>query len=100
MTASVKRLSELHAKITEAFIAIVQPRVRRTPGEDGVVHEEVILPTAAELAAAAGFLKQNNITAAPEKDESLEELRRQPAEGRKRRAPVTPDFDAELPGLQ
>ena len=67
---------------------------------DGNQVMRTVYPTAAELSAANAFLKQNNITAAPQEDDGLAELQKQLAQQRKRRAPVMPDFDADLGIMQ
>lgn len=102
MAADSKVLGQLHEQLTQALLTIT--RVRMVPlmakGEpvldpDGqpIMIEQA--PTAAEMAAAATFLKQNNITAVAGESDDLKQLQQQLAERRRSRAPVLPDFDGE-----
>jgi len=108
MTADIKVLKETHSELADTYRQVV--RVRQEPvlnrdNEPVIVNGEVLMrtvyPTAAELSAANAFLKQNNITAEPEKGDDLDELRKQVARSRRRR-PVMDDFDSldGVPGLQ
>jgi hypothetical protein len=101
MSASNDTLKAIHAALAETYNQIVRPRVVTKTDSEGKTYEEKVFPTAAELAAANGFLKQNNITATPEDDPGLAELRKQLAESRRRRRPPPVDFEADgFGGLQ
>lgn len=98
MAASDTVLQELHELVARAFVQKVKTRVVEVLGKDGEVHEQTVEPTAAELAAAITFLKNNNITAAPAEDGALSELAQLVEARRARRSrPVLPDFDAQGP---
>lgn len=105
MTADVKTLGDIHRQLAETYRQMVSPReepVFTKDGEpvmvEGVQMTRTVYPTAAELAAANAFLKQNNITASPEEDEGMAALQEQLKQRRRKRAPVLPD-DYDL-GLQ
>lgn len=92
MTADLKTLQALHQRLAESFLELTRVREVTKTDKDGNTYEETVYPTAAELSAAATFLKNNNITAAPETDPGLDALRQQLAERRRKRPAV--DFEA------
>jgi hypothetical protein len=107
MTADVKILGDIHTQLAMTYRQLVSPRQEplfTKDGEpvmvEGVHATRTVYPTAAELAAANAFLKQNNITAAPEEDSSLDALRDQLAQRRRRAPPVMPDLDADFGSMQ
>lgn len=107
MTADQSTLAAIHRQLADTYRSLVSPRdepVFTKDGEpvlvDGVQVTRKVFPTAAELAAANAFLKQNNITAKAEDSDDLAALRDQLAERRKRSKPVLPDFDADFMGMQ
>lgn len=77
MAANEKTLGNLHEAVAQALIAGVTPK--EVPGYfDEETGEEVaggvMLPSPAMLQAAAKFLKDNNVTCEPSKDNALGEL--------------------------
>jgi hypothetical protein len=102
MAADSKELGGLHEQLTAVYLQLIKPRLQPVivKGEtvldrEGNVLLVEVMPSAAELAAAGAFLKQNNITAIPGESDDLKQLQQQLAERRRNRAPVLPDFDAE-----
>lgn len=79
-TASEKELGALHAQVATAL-------------KERIANAE--LCTAADLNAAIKFLKDNNITMAPDKDNHLGELEKELADAAANNA-VTPASDADL----
>lgn len=67
MSASREELGKLHRMLTQAFIR----RLELKTLEDG---SEMDFASSADLNAIANFLKQNSITADPEKDADLQRL--------------------------
>lgn len=94
MAASETRLGALHEKVTEVLMVALDGEV--LPGyEDGdtVIPDKVIPPSAAIIAAATKFLKDNEITCVPSENNALGELEQKMAARRARRGNVI-DFDA------
>ena len=81
MTANVDLLGQLHVAVAEGLLK------RITSGE----------ATAADFGAAITMLKNNSITAQPEGDSALADLKRLMEERNKGRKPVLPDPYAEAP---
>lgn len=76
-TATDKELGALHALLAQTLMKMVQGETVDELDEDGeVVRSRWVPPPANVLAVAAKFLKDNSITASPETDETLSELRR------------------------
>lgn len=115
MTASADELGRVHAQLTQVYLALVTPREEPlfskdgAPllGADGEQLTRTVYPTAAELAAANTFLKNNNITAVVGDTGALDDLAaRLQAKRQQARAnrPALADPYAELPagfgGLQ
>lgn len=96
--ADAGALGGLHELVTRAFIRKVQERVVVRVDKEGEQVEEVVEPTAAELAAAVSFLKNNNITCAPSEDNAVGELKKLMDARRLRSRPVLPDTLADIPG--
>ncbi len=71
MAATDNALQELHAQIARSLTDAVKP-VEVTDEETGAI--KVIPPSAAHLAAAITFLKNNNITASPTGNQALSDL--------------------------
>lgn len=90
-------LGGLHELVTRAFIKKVQERIVVKTGREGETFEEVVEPSAAELAAAVTFLKNNNITCAPSEDNAVGELRKLMDARRARARPALPDTLADGP---
>lgn len=82
MAANEDKLGKLHDFVAEALIKKVQG-APITDEEGNVVG--TMEPTAADLQAAAKFLKDNNITCAPSDDNRMGELEAALAERNKRR---------------
>ncbi len=106
MTADVKLLGTIHTQLANTYLRMVSPReepVFTKDGEpvliEGVPMMRTIYPSAAEVAAANAFLKQNNITAAADDGGDLAELQDQLRQRRKRAKPVL-DFGEDFPGIQ
>jgi len=102
MAADSKELGDLHKQLAGVYLNLIKPRMQPVivKGEavldaEGNVLMVEVMPTAAELAAAGAFLKQNNVTAVAHESDDLKQLQKQLAERRRNRAPVLPDFDAE-----
>ncbi len=77
MAADEKLLGALHTAVANALIAGVTPKevpgyVDEETGEE--IEGGVLLPSPAMLQAAAKFLKDNNVTCEPTKDNALGEL--------------------------
>jgi hypothetical protein len=70
MAATDNALQELHAQIARSLTDAVKPV--EVVDEDGTV--KVLPPSAAHLAAAITFLKNNNITASPTGNKALSDL--------------------------
>lgn len=70
MAATENALQDLHAQIARSLTEAVKPQ--EVTDEDGAVR--VLPPSAAHLAAAITFLKNNNITASPSTNKALAEL--------------------------
>ena len=100
MAASETLLNNLHNLVATTLSHKMQvrevQRVVKVAGEETVV-QETVEPTAAEIAAAITFLKNNNITSVPEEDSALAELQKQVAQARAKRKPVLPDPHASMP---
>lgn len=79
MAASAKTLGELHEAVATAFSEQVVGFVETD--EDG--KERTVRPSPALLGAAVAFLKNNNITADPETNAALGELKDKLAARRK-----------------
>lgn len=81
MAASENKLGALHEKVTEVLtMALDGDRIPGYTEEDPVTGEEVVVPdrvlppSAAIIAAATKFLKDNNITCAPSQDNAVGNL--------------------------
>lgn len=81
MTASTDDLGVVHQQLATLYKQLLQPReeVLIVGGEvllddDGKPRTRTVYPSAAELAAANAFLKNNNITATPAANDALKEL--------------------------
>lgn len=83
MAANEDFLGLLHDATAKALMAKLKGTEVLDPDTGEVAH--VILPTAADIQAAAKFLKDNNITCAPSDDNKLGELRDALADRNKRR---------------
>lgn len=68
------KLEQLFNIVTDAFIEKVQGGEQTVVNKDGEEVTIQVKPTAAELAAAVTFLKNNNITAVPSDDNGLGKL--------------------------
>ena len=95
MAASERKLGELHNKVAEVLMDALEGE--ELPGYmDGEVEVEAkrIPPSAAIIAAATKFLKDNEITCTPSESNVLGELEQKMAERRKRRGLIADDFTA------
>lgn len=95
MAATEKRLGELHTKVAEVLIDALEGE--ELPGytdeETGEIYEpKRMLPSAAIIAAATKFLKDNEITCAPSESNAIGELENKMAERRRRREAGVIDF--------
>ena len=79
MAASAKTLGDLHEKVAVAFAEQVEGFVET----DAEGQERTVRPSPALLGAAVAFLKNNNITADPETNAALGELKDKLAARRK-----------------
>lgn len=96
MAADEKVLGDLHTAVATALIDAVKPK--QIPGYfDEETGEEVpgdsLGPSPAMLQAAIKFLKDNEITCEPAKDNALGELEQIIAERRKKMQPTPADLD-------
>jgi len=103
--ATAESLGELHQMLADTYKQMIAPRempimVKGEPllDEDGNVRTYTMYPTAAETAAAATFLKNNNIVAPTGNTDALAELA-ELMEKRKsvKLRPVLTDPYAEIP---
>lgn len=97
MAATEKRLGELHNKVAEVLIDALDGE--ELPGyTDPETDEEVpakrLPPSAAIIAAATKFLKDNEITCQPAADNALGELEERIKLRRERRDANRTDFEA------
>ena len=105
MTASTDDLGAVHQQLAALYKQLLQPReeVIVVGGEvlldkDGEPRVRTIYPSAAELAAANSFLKNNNITATPASNDALKELEELMKKRRERAPkPALPDPFAHFP---
>ena len=102
-TASTETLGDIHNQLAATYKRMIAPReeVMVVKGEvildeDGNPRTYTVYPSAAELAAANAFLKNNNITATPAGNNALSELAELMAK-RKAVRPVLADPFAHLP---
>jgi ABC-type uncharacterized transport system substrate-binding protein len=95
--ANEELLGKLHSLVTNTFIHKVQVRAVTRMDKDGNAVEETIEPSSSDLAAAVAFLKNNNITCAPNDDNALGELQKLMDARNARRRPVLPDAHASVP---
>ena len=103
-TAKIEELGELHALITQVYKELLLPReeplmVKGEPvlDPDGMPIMRKVYPSAAELAAINAFLKNNSVTASPDQDSALTDLKKMMEERRKSRKPALPDLLADGP---
>ena len=96
MSASDTLLKELHAELARQLLDVVRNGVPVFDKEGDEVGTRKA--TAAELAVAVTFLKNNDITADLNDSDATKELREALEARRKRAKPVMPDFlsDATL----
>jgi hypothetical protein len=94
MAANEDTLSDLHNALAQELTT----RVRGVEIKDDEGKLTVVRASAAELSVAATFLKNNNVTSAPNEDGAVSELTKMMAAKRARRAPVLPDSLEHLPG--
>ena len=102
-TASTDSLGEIHLALAETYKRMIAPReelilVKGEPllDEDDNPRTHTVYPSAAELAAANAFLKNNNITATPTSNDALDELKAL-MQKRTQRKPVLADPHALFP---
>ena len=107
MAASEELLGMIHEATARTFAQMVQPRQAPVmKAGEPVLDEEgqpimmTVYPTAAELAAATTFLKNNSITCKPGEDSAVAELEAAMNKRReKRQALLLPDHLASGPGV-
>jgi len=106
MTASTDDLGAVHQQLAALYKQLLQPReeVIVVGGEvlldskTGEPRVRMVYPSAAELAAANSFLKNNNITATPAGNDALKELEELMKKRREKAPkPVLPDPFAHFP---
>ncbi len=95
MAADETALGGLHEVVAQVLVSVMKGRV--VPGytdeETGEVFPDTVIPpSAAEIQAATKFLKDNNITCAPSKDNSLGELEQIMKDRQKKRAASRADL--------
>ena len=90
MSASDTLLKELHAELARQLLDVVKNGVPVSDKEGDEVGTRKA--TAAELAVAVTFLKNNDITADLNDSDATKELRDALEARRKRAKPVMPDF--------
>ena len=97
MAASDATLKELHAVLAEQLLDMIQngvPVFDKEGNESGTRKA-----TAAELAVAVTFLKNNEITANLDDSDATKALREALEARRKKAKPVMPDFLADSGGM-
>ena len=94
MSASESLLKELHAQLAKELLDIVRNGVPIFDKEGNEVGARKA--TAAELAVAVAFLKNNEITADLNDSDATRELREALEARRKKKAPVMPDFLSDV----
>lgn len=97
-TAPQDAMEILHAMLAATLAETLRGRTKTIPAKyDGEGHvleeerEEVIAPTAAEMAVAAKFLKDNSIFSTPEQDNKMKEMREALAQRQQSRKPTAQD---------
>jgi len=110
MTAPIDALGDIHAQLAETYKRMISPReepliIKGGPAldADGQPIMKTVYPSAAELQAANGFLRDNKITAAPTEGSALDELQQlmqKRRDARAKRPAVIADPYATLPNLQ
>jgi hypothetical protein len=89
-------LSDLHGALAQELAN----RIRGVTIVDEEGQSKVVRASAAELSVAATFLKNNNVTSAPDEDGAVSELSKMMAAKRARRAPIMQDtLEAMPPGM-
>jgi len=95
MAASEKKLGSLHEKVTEVLLEALDGEILPGYGEgDEAVPDKRIPPSAAIIAAATKFLKDNEITCTPAESNALGELEARMAARRAKRTGNVIDFGA------
>ena len=97
MAASDTLLKELHAELARQLLDVVKNGVPVFDKEGEEVGTRKA--TAAELAVAVTFLKNNDITADLNDSDATKELRDALEARRKKAKPVMPDFLADTGGM-
>lgn len=98
MAPDSTKLNNLFDLVTDAFIDKVRGGEQTIVNKDGDEVTVQLKPTAAELAAAVTFLKNNNITATPSDDNKLGELEAMVKErAERRRARMSRAVAADMP---
>lgn len=98
MAPDSTKLNNLFDLVTDAFIDKVRGGEQTIVNKDGDEVTVQLKPTAAELAAAVTFLKNNNITATPADDNKLGELEAMVKErAERRRARMSRAVAADMP---
>lgn len=97
--ASEAALGTLHRLMAEQFNRLLAGELKKDilDKEGNKVGEEVLMATAAELSVIRAFLKDNEITVAPNQGDALDKLRQRLADGVQGR-PAMPVADFDLPG--
>lgn len=94
MAASEDKLGKLHDKVADVLLEALDGEI--LPGYDNgdeIVPDKRMLPSAAIIAAATKFLKDNEITCVPAENNALGALEQKMQERRARRGPTLVDFD-------
>jgi hypothetical protein len=87
-------LGTLHRLMAEQFRKLLAGELTRPIYKDGEhVGDETLTATAAELSVIRAFLKDNEITVAPDTGSALDELRKRLAQGVGRGGLPAEDFD-------
>lgn len=95
MAASENKLGKLHEKVAEVLLDALDGELLPGYGEgDEAVPEKRIPPSAAIIAAATKFLKDNEITCTPAENNALGELEARMAARRAKRSGNVVDFQA------
>lgn len=94
MAANETTLSTLHEVLATDLIQRIKG-VEITDSEGKVT---TLRASAAELSVAAAFLKNNNVTSAPEEDGAVAELTQMMKAKRARRVPILADSLEQMPG--
>lgn len=105
-TAHQDKMETLHAQLAAVLTEVLTPKEKVIPAKTDEDGEEVsaerietVFPSAAEMAVAAKFLKDNSIFSSPDQDEGMSEMRKKLHERERARKPTAQDKNDALATL-